>query len=140
MRARWTGVGAWARVAAVAAALLVASCADGGDDDNDGDGDDGDDQGEAIDAAADDGVTPDGGGLDGGDTARAAEVCAGVCGAFAECSDQTPDPLCDADCIADLAECSTEEVDALEACAAGECGDLTDCVLAVDCASGSTLP
>ena len=138
MRARWTMSSAWARVAAMAAALLVAGCADG--DDGDDNRDDGDDQGGLVDAAPDDGATPDGGAVDGGDTVRAAEVCAVLCRAFAECNGQVADPLCDADCIADLAECSTAEVDALDACGAGECGDLTDCVLAVECAAGTTLP
>ena len=134
MRARWTGPSAWACGVAMAAALLVAGCADGGD------GDGGDDQGASVDAAADDGATPDGGPVDGGDTARAAEVCAVLCGAFAGCNDQVTDPLCDADCIADLAECSTAEVDALDACGAGECAALTDCVLAVECAAGTAPP
>lgn len=137
MRARWTRSSAWARVAAIAAVLLGAGCADG----DDSDGDDVDDGSGLIDAApdGDDAAAPDGGGVDGG-TARAAEVCAVLCGAFAECNEQTADPLCDADCIADLAECSAAEVDALDACGAGECGELTDCVLAVECAAGSTIP
>jgi hypothetical protein len=67
-------------------------------------------------------------------------ACMHICDAVFACFRFPPDPSCYAECAVDLADCSAEEVTAIDACSTEECGDLenedspmVDCITQVRC-------
>ena len=69
------------------------------------------------------------------------QACTDACNAISAClSGPTNDPDCIMGCETDLADCSTQQVAAIDACKSQMCGDiennmspLIDCITAVSC-------
>jgi hypothetical protein len=88
-----------------------------------------------LDAAADgsaiDAPRGDGPGID-ASPARVMEVCVTSCAALEACM---AFPTCVMECVEDVdqAQCTAQELDAIEACATASCATILDCITAVPC-------
>jgi hypothetical protein len=67
-------------------------------------------------------------------------ACDHACGALFACLMMQPDPGCTMGCQTDLADCTAQQVQTIDACSSQECGDiennmspLIDCIAAVPC-------
>lgn len=63
---------------------------------------------------------------------RVMEVCVTSCAALEACM---AFPTCVTECVEDVsqAQCTEQELDAIEACAMGDCATMLDCISAVPC-------
>jgi hypothetical protein len=72
------------------------------------------------------------------DNSAVTAACVAVCDALAACAMEPGDPTCATECAADLADCTPQQVQAVDACKTEACGDESDspllrCIVAVSC-------
>lgn len=67
-------------------------------------------------------------------------ACMHACDAIAACFGEQPEPECCSDCATDLADCTAQQVAAIDACSTEACGDieaedspLLTCITQVSC-------
>jgi hypothetical protein len=75
---------------------------------------------------------------DAGPSMNITTACMHACDAIATCFGEQPDPDCYSECAVDLADCTDQEVAAIDACSTEECGDEKDspiitCITQVSC-------